>query len=81
VESIRVKEWEPRQKLLGIVALGYAFLVSLLGDCSAALVQRVLGAIHRRGRQAREEWRPLYRLQQALASLWKRHTPSFQGVP
>jgi hypothetical protein len=81
VESVRVRDWEPRQKLLGLVALAYAFLLFLLGDGSSALVQRLLRVLHRRGRQARDAWRPLYRLQQALASLWKRHTPSFQGVP
>lgn len=81
IESVRVRAWEPRAKLLAVLTLAYAFLTWLLGDGSTPLVARLLSVVHRRGRQAREAWRPLYRLRQALAFLWKRHTPSFQGVP
>lgn len=80
VESVRVRDWEPRQKLLNLVALAYAFLASLLADTAVALVQQILRFAHRRGAQA-NAWRPTYRLLEALALLWKRHTPSFQGVP
>lgn len=81
VESVRVRTWQRRAKLLAIVSLAYAFLVWLLGDASSPLVHRVLQIIHRTGRQANDAWRPLYRFLQALAKLWKVHTPSFQGVP
>jgi hypothetical protein len=80
VESVRVRAWEPRQKLLNLLALAYTFLTTLLADPAAPLVQRVLRLAHRRGKQA-HAWRPTYRLRDALAILWKRHTPSFQGVP
>lgn len=78
-ESVRVRDWEPRQKLLNLVALAYAFLTTLLAN-AADLVARVLRFAHRRGAQA-HTWRPTYRLLEALALLWKRHTPSFQGTP
>lgn len=81
IESVRVRAWERRAKLLSILTLTYAFLAWLLGDGAAPLVARLLRVVARRGRQAREAWRPLYRLRQALAILWTRHTPSFQGVP
>ena len=81
VESVRVRAWERRAKLLAIVSLAYAFLVRLLGDATSPLVHRLLLIIHRTGRQANEAWRPIYRLLQALAKLGKVHTPSFQGVP
>ena len=81
IESIRVRAWEARRKLLGIVALAYAFLVELLGDCTDRLVTAVLSWAHRTGRQAREGWCSLYRLRAGLAALWQRHTPSLEGVP
>lgn len=81
IESVRVRTWERRAKLLALASLAYAFLVWLLGDGTSPLVHRVLQIIHRTGRQANEAWRPIYRLLQALAKLWKAHTPSFQGVP
>lgn len=80
VESVRVRDWEPRQKLLNLVALAYAFLASLLAAVGSALVSRILRFAHRRGAQA-HVWRPTYRLLEALALLWKRHTPTFQGFP
>lgn len=79
-ESVRVRDWEPRQKLLNLVALAYAFLTALLADTASDLVRRILRFAHRRGAQA-TAWRPTYRLLEALALLWKRHTPTFQGVP
>lgn len=81
IESVRVQEWQPRQKLVALTVLADAVLVALLGDVSSPLVQRLLRVIPRRGAQANGPWCPLYRLQQALAKLWKRHTPAFQGVP
>jgi hypothetical protein len=53
-ESIRLRDWEPRQKLLDLVALVYALLLFHLGDTTSALVPRLLRVSHRRGRQARE---------------------------
>ena len=81
LESVRVRAQEPRQKLLGLVTLAYACLLHLLSASAPTQLQRVLHWAHRTGRQARDAWRPLYRLRLALAALWHQHTPTFQGVP
>lgn len=81
VESIRVRSWEPRNKLLALAALAYAFLVQLLGDGHDPILSPLLRWAHRTGRQAHGPWRSLYRLRSALAALWQRHTPIFQGAP
>jgi hypothetical protein len=81
IESIRVKDWESRNKLLAIVGLTYAFLIDLLGDSTGSLLNQVLAWAHRTGRQANSAWRPLYRLRLALSALWQRYTPNFQGFP
>src|SRR5262249_62226953 len=81
VESRRVRAWDARDKLLALVRLAYAWLVHLLGDGTAPLLPALFRWAHRIGTQAWDRWRPLYRLRAALAALWNRHTPSFQGVP
>jgi len=80
VESVRVRRWEHRHKLLALVSLAYAFLLHLLGDSSSSLLTAVLRFAHRTGRQA-QAWRPLYRLRAALAHLWHNYTPNLQGFP
>jgi hypothetical protein len=80
IESIRVKDWEARRKLLALVSLAYAFLIYLLGDSTGTLLSKIINWAHRTGRQAKEAWRHLYRLRIALAVLWQKHTPNFQGV-
>lgn len=52
VKSVRVRRWETRHKLLGLVSLAYAFLVEVLGDGGSAVVAAVLRWAHRTGRQA-----------------------------
>jgi hypothetical protein len=81
IESIRVKDWESRNKLLAIVGLTYAFLIDLLADSTGSLLQQVLAWAHRTGRQAKSAWRPVYRLRLALSALWQRYTPNFQDFP
>jgi hypothetical protein len=78
IESIRVKQWEARRKLLAIVSLVYAFLIEILDDSTGSILKRVLAWAHRTGRQAQSAWRPLYRLRLALSALWQRYTPNFQ---
>lgn len=80
VESIRVRAWEPRRKLLGLVSLAYAFLVHLLASLPAARLTQLLRWAHRTGRQARDAAYPLYRLRAALAALWNHHPPTFAGL-
>lgn len=81
VESVRVRRWEPRSKLLALASLAYAFLVHLLSDGTREVLPAILRWAHRTGRQASSVYRSLYRLRAALANLWNRHTPSLQGVP
>jgi hypothetical protein len=81
IESIRVRSWQARKKLLMLAALAYAYLLALLGDCQSTLVAAILRFCHRTGRQAKDAWRSLYRLRAALALLWNQHTPSLQGFP
>ena len=80
VESIRVRAWPSRRKLLGLVSLAYAFLVDLLGDATEPLATAVLHWAHRTGRQAHSAWRSLYRLRLGLAFLWNAHTPHPQAL-
>jgi hypothetical protein len=81
IESIRVRGWEPRNKLLAIASLAYAFLVNLLGDGAWELIPDILQWAHRTGRQAKDAWRSLYRLRSALANLWNRYTPNLRWFP
>lgn len=80
IESLRVRAWDSRAKLLGLVSLAYAFLVDLLGDGSAEPVPTLLRWAHRTGRQAHGAWRSLYRLRAGLAALWNTYTPKLQGL-
>lgn len=76
IESVRVRAWEARAKLLALLSLAYAVLLDLLGDVSAPLVAQVLRWTPRTGRQANDAWRPLYRFRRALSHLFKRHPPN-----
>jgi hypothetical protein len=81
VESVRVRGWQPRAKLLSLAALAYSFLVQLLSDGTRQILSLILRWAHRTGRQAKDAYRSLYRLRAALANLWNKHTPSLQGLP
>jgi hypothetical protein len=77
MESPRMQQWEPRRKLLLIVTLVYAFLLSLLEQEHDLLRQWLLDRwCHRTGRRARQTHAPLYRLRWALSRLWQRYPPS-----
>ena len=81
VESVRVRSWEARNKLLAIAALAYSFLIQLLGEGYNGLIEAVLTFAHRTGRQSHDTWRHIYRLRAAIAYLWQKHTPYLQGAP
>jgi hypothetical protein len=81
IESVRVRAWEPRTKLLALAALAYAFILRLLATSQEDFIALILRWAHRTGRQANGAYRSLYRLRAALANLWNKHTPHFQGVP
>lgn len=74
LESARVRGWDTRLKLLGLVALAYAFLLSLLGPVFESLCSWLLEQwCHRTGKWTREVSAPLYRLRSALSRLWLAH--------
>ena len=77
MESPRLQQWEPRRKLLLVVTLVYAFLLSLLKQEHDLLRQCLLERwCHRTGRRARKTRAPLYRLRWALSHLWQRYPPA-----
>ena len=77
MESPRLQQWEPRRKLLLVVTLVYAFLLSLLEQEHDLLRQCLLERwSHRTGRRARKTRAPLYLLRWALSHLWQRYPPA-----
>lgn len=71
LESPRLWAWERRHKLLLIVTLAYAFLLSLLTGMDASVRQRLLRQwCHCTGTRSQETPAPLYRLRSALSRLW-----------
>ena len=71
MESPRLWTWERREKLLLMVTLLYAFLLSLL-DPALTQVRATLLRLwcHRTGKRSRDTPAPLYRLRSALSRLW-----------
>lgn len=71
MESPRVWTWERRQRLLLMVTLAYAFLLSLLRQDLVAVREHLLRQwCHRTGRRLQATPMPLYRLRAALSRLW-----------
>ena len=76
LESPRLWRWEGRLKLLLMVTLAYAFLLSLLDPALARLRRWLLDQwCHRTGKRSRETATPLYRLRSALSRLWLSYRP------
>ena len=76
MESPRLWFWENRLKLLLMVSLVYAFLLSLLAPILAPLVEELLrNWCHRTGERYRQAAIPLSRLRSALSALWLSHPP------
>lgn len=70
MESCRLWFWENKMKLLQIVALVYAFLLSLLDKNLQQQIQSLLRTgCHRTGKRSRNTPVPLYRIRLALANL------------
>jgi len=78
VETIRLRSWQARAKLLALVTFAVLVLLELLGDCQGQELATILHFAHRTGRVAKDAWRPLYRLRLALATLWNHYTPNLQ---
>ncbi|HEY4649950.1 MAG TPA: hypothetical protein VIG72_00985 [Pontibacter sp.] len=71
MESCRLWFWEKRMKLLQIVTLVYAFLLSLLDKEFRQTVSNLLRqGCHRTGKRCRDTPTPLYRIRLVLANLW-----------
>lgn len=78
MESPRLWFWENRLKLLLMVSLVYAFLLSLPAKDTVSLVQDLLRRwCHRTGKRYREAAIPLSRTRAALSSLWLAYPPTF----
>jgi hypothetical protein len=74
MESPRLWTWERREKLLLMVTLAYAFLLSLLNEALEDLRSWLLRKFcHRTGKRGRESAAPLYRLRWAISRLWLAH--------
>jgi Transposase DDE domain len=71
VESVCVKSWEAREKLLSLVTLAYIYLLSLCDPDVEQMKARLLRqGCHRTGKRCQEAKTPLYRLRWAISSLW-----------
>lgn len=78
IESPRLWSWPNRLKLMMMVALVYAFLLSLLAPAFEPLRAYLLQYwCPRTGRHLRQVAAPLYRIRAALARLWLSHPPPF----
>src|SRR5260221_126302 len=80
IESMRLRDWEPRRKLLLLVTLAYGFLLWVLAPCLLLARSRLL--VHWEPRADWRQWNaklPVYRLRWALSRLWLSHPPSFAG--
>lgn len=77
-ESPRVQTWERFFKLLWIVVLAHAFLLSLLHPDPLDIREWLLRRwCHRTGKWRQEVLTPLYRLRAALSRLWLSYPPPF----
>jgi len=71
LESPRLWTWERREKLMLIVTLVYAFLLSMLVAPLRELCQSVIDkGCHRTGKRSRQRSAPLYRLRAAISALF-----------
>jgi len=78
IESPRLWAWKNRIKIMMMVALVYAFLLSLLDSQFDDLRHWLLRHwCHRTGTRYQHFSIPLYRIRSALSRLWLSHPPSF----
>lgn len=76
MESCRQHYWERRAKLLALVSLALAFLVSLVATLPDLVALVLRAGCHRTGRRARHWTSPLYRFHAALAWVWTTYLPA-----
>src|SRR3989440_1999029 len=80
IDSLRLRAWEPRRKMLLLVTLAYGFLLWLLSPPLWLARSKLL--LHWCQRADWRLWRakvPVYRLRWALSRLWQTHPPRFSG--
>lgn len=76
IESIRILDWQARKKMMLMVAIVHAFLLSLLSpDLDALRTWLLKFWCHRTGKRNRSAAAPLYRLRLALSALWLAFRP------
>lgn len=81
MESPRLWFWENRRKLLTIVTLAYAFLLSLAHPAHLQLRRDLLrNWCHRTGKWSQTVVAPLYRLRSGLSRLWLAYPPGLQPI-
>jgi hypothetical protein len=81
MESPRVWFYEDRLKLFAIVLVVYAFLLHVLGENHADLLQTILRLkCHRTGKRSQQALVPLYRLRWAISRLWNDCRPLLGSV-
>jgi hypothetical protein len=82
MESPRLLSFERREKLLLMVTLCYAFLLSLLAPFLKEIVETLLRRFcHRTGKRSQQVLTPLYRLRAAISRLWMSHPVPFAQFP
>ncbi len=80
-QSPRLWHWEPREKLLLLATLAYAFLLTLLEPVSEPLRRWLLRCYcHRTGRHCRHVQAPFARLRIALSRLWQDFPPCWERL-
>jgi hypothetical protein len=74
-------DFKPRENLLLLATLAYAFLLTLLDPCSEPLRRWLLRRYcHRTGRHCRQAHAPFARLRMALSRLWQDVPPRWESL-
>lgn len=78
-QSPRLWDWEPREKLLLLATLAYAFLLTLLSPFFEPVRRFLLRRYgHRTGRHCRQARAPFARLRMALSRFWQAFGPHWE---
>jgi hypothetical protein len=80
-QSPRLWHWEPREKLLLVATLAYAFLLTMLEPCYEPLCRWLLRRFcHRTGWHCRQAHAPFARLRMALSRFWQEFPPRWERL-
>jgi hypothetical protein len=76
IESVCLKSWEAREKLLSLLTVAYSFLLSFCYPANEVVKTRLLRLhCHRTGKRYQEVKIPLYRIRWALSDFWHERKP------